>query len=98
MATRRSGVGGKEGNAIQCNGVDDWVSMPVIVSGTGATISFWAKNIGSSGYLLRSAANVRTYFQAASSSKISFTKGNPYVGITTTPSFGSDIWHHVSLS
>lgn len=73
----------KAGNCLSFNGTTDYVSVPMAVSGTDGTISFWVKNPapGTGNYLLRSNANIRTYFTISAGNQVSFYKGDPAAGI-----------------
>jgi len=93
-----NGVDGKYNSSLNFDGVDDYMTRNLAVSGTEATIAFWVKDPapGVGVYLFRSDANIRTYVTAGSS-LISFAKGNPYVAIGSVANPPSGTWMHLVL-
>ncbi len=93
-----NGREGKINSGISLDGIDDYITRDLSVSGTNATISFWVKNPaqGAGVYLLRSNANVRTYF-TVSSTNINFYKGDPAVSIASFSVPPGNTWSHLVM-
>lgn len=90
---------GKIGGALECDGADDYVTKSFSVSGTEATIMFWIKNpqYVTGPYLLRSDANVRTYFDVLGDSTLTFYKGDPSVQVVTVAAPAANAWTHLTM-
>ena len=89
----------KAGNCLSFNGTTDYISVPILVSGTDGTISFWVKNAAyrTGGYLFRSDANIRTYFDITASNQVTFYKGDPAVVVGQATTIIPGNWNMLTL-
>jgi len=92
-----AGASGHTNSSLNFDGNDDYMTAPLSVSGSEATVAFWVKNpaTGLGTYLFRSNANVRTYI-TVSGNNIAFSKGNPSVGLGSYSVITSN-WNHIAL-
>jgi len=92
-----NGANGKFNSSLSFDGSDDYMTAPISVDGSEATVSFWVKNpaAGAGNYLFRSNANIRTYIQITGNN-IGFVKGNPAKGIAGG-TINTSIWNHILL-
>ncbi|MDD4027401.1 MAG: LamG domain-containing protein, partial [Candidatus Shapirobacteria bacterium] len=93
-----NGASGKINSSLKLDGQDDYITSPITVNGSNATIAFWVKNptSGIGPYLLRSNAGVRTYI-TISGNTIGFMKGSPTAVGITGKTINPSEWNHVVL-
>ena len=91
-----AGASGKINSSLSLDGQDDYVTSPISVGGSEATISFWVKNpaAGVGTYLLRSDAGSRTYFYI-NSNQVSLTKGSPTSVSIGNINIDTSKWNHI---
>jgi hypothetical protein len=98
--TREGGSDCKANRCLSFNGTTDYISIPMTVSGTDETVSFWVKDaaVGAGNYLFRSNANVRTYFNILAGNRVIFYKGNPATAIGSATTITASNWNMLTLT
>lgn len=95
-----AGASGRFNSSLAFDGADDYMNANIGFSGANGSVSLWVRNPVSAlgAYILRSDANVRTYFTTDTNHIITFTKGSPPTVIGSTPAIPANTWAHVVLT